>query len=135
MKNFSGWNDLSDYGIRYLTGERDPYGIRVLCDLTEDGAKLLEEFFCTNRIMFQAAWNSGAVASVMLPHSIWKDLVDFIILHVEKCRYRIKFQDGSVTGYNKDMNREEIEKWGWQVKTNFNQHGGNTNTHAFTGRG
>lgn len=33
--------DLSQFGVGILTGEADPFGMRLLCDLTEDGRDLV----------------------------------------------------------------------------------------------
>jgi hypothetical protein len=77
---------MPKFGINVLTGEACGLGMRLLCDLTEKGKLLIEEFF-GGCLTLQAGsnWNSNvgdepAVASVMLPHSIWLELAAFALL-------------------------------------------------------
>jgi len=75
---------IYDSGINILTGEACAFNMRVLCDLTEEGCKIIEEFFggtitCTR----ETNWNSGGVASVMIPRSCLKDLEKFCLLRSE----------------------------------------------------
>lgn len=81
--------DLSQFGINVLTGEACAYGLRVLCDLTEDGAELVSAFLgglragsagATGDYPFQRNWNSGASYSVMLTRSLlFNELVVFAL--------------------------------------------------------
>ena len=41
----NGWYDLRAFGINMLTGEADRLNLRLLCDLTEQGAELLIDYF------------------------------------------------------------------------------------------
>ena len=41
MKTVNCWNDLEPYGIVLLTGEACGLCYRLLCDLTEQGRKIL----------------------------------------------------------------------------------------------
>lgn len=77
-RRLEGWRDLEQFGIRILTGEACAYGMRVLCDLTEEGLRHVENFFsvlCPNE-----NWNSSAVKSVLLPRSLFIDLAAFVLL-------------------------------------------------------
>lgn len=72
MKTISKLADLSQFGIRHLTGEADALSFRSLCDLTEEGRDIVQETYgvsCTAE-----NWNSGAVASCMLPYTAWREL-------------------------------------------------------------
>lgn len=70
--------DLEQFGVIALTGEACGLAMRLLCDLTEEGVKLIREFM---RVEPTAdAWNSKGVKSVMLPTSIFRDL--WIFAHV-----------------------------------------------------
>jgi hypothetical protein len=71
------YRGLDTFGIRCLTGEADKLHFRVLCDLTESGVVHLSEFFGGGIEFLCDNWNSGAVASVMLPRSILEDLALF----------------------------------------------------------
>jgi len=60
-----------------LTAEADGTGLRLLCDVTEDGQALLESFLDLS-ICPARAWNNGA-GSVMLPKGIFKSLLIFAL--------------------------------------------------------
>jgi hypothetical protein len=80
---------LEDYGIIPLTGEACSLNMRILCDLTRSGCKVITDFF--NTIPVEGSnWNSGYVdnphvASVMIPRSCLQDLEQFAI-HKCSCR-------------------------------------------------
>jgi hypothetical protein len=71
MKSYQSGDDLRELGINLLTGEACGLGMRVLCDLDEDGIKLWEAF--TRSKADTEGWNDGK-ASVMIPHSMFQDL-------------------------------------------------------------
>jgi hypothetical protein len=94
MKVFSCnyWPSLRQYGINPLTGEACGYGLRVLCDLTNRGERIITGYFGLiyepDRSMFPTNWNSEvngspAVASVMLPREILQSLLVYISFHVD----------------------------------------------------
>ena len=70
-------DELQKRGIVTLTSEADGTGLRLLCDLTEDGQALLEGFLDLS-ITPARAWNCGA-GSVMLPKGIFKSLLIFAV--------------------------------------------------------
>jgi len=101
------WLDLEHFGIRYLTGEADSTGTRILLDLTEEGAALVEEYLGgTVGIRRGTNWNSGAVASVMLPRSGFKPLAVFCLLRENPVA--VVFRDGAVAGFGTDR-REAVD--------------------------
>lgn len=69
------WGVLEQFGIRYITGEPCALGIRILCDLTEEGVGHVSEFLGIKADAFHPNWNSNAVASVLLPHTCFHDLL------------------------------------------------------------
>lgn len=71
MKSFDKGSQLEEFGITCLTGEACGVGLRVLCDVTEEGRDLLREFFRMSVVA--ESWNGG-VGSVMLPYSCLEDL-------------------------------------------------------------
>jgi hypothetical protein len=72
MKCFRCGDDLKDVGIDLLTGEACGLAMRVLCNLNEEGVKLWETF-TRSTCDTKNAWNDGH-ASVMIPHSMFRDL-------------------------------------------------------------
>ncbi len=68
MHAITKFEDLNQFGIRPLTGEADALSFRILCDLTEEGASVFKECFGLPQAAKLADnWNTGAIASVLLP--------------------------------------------------------------------
>ena len=83
MKTISNWQDLREYGINVLTGEACTLGVRALCDVIEQGAKLIREFYgLPHNAPLSPNWNSGAIGSVFIPWSVFPDLAAFILISV-----------------------------------------------------
>ncbi len=83
MKTISNWDDLREYGINVLTGEACTLGVRALCDVTEQGAAIMREFYgLPYDSQLNVNWNSGAVGSVFIPWSMFPDLAAFILIRV-----------------------------------------------------
>jgi hypothetical protein len=66
MKTINYWADLRPYGIDVLTGEACGMSYRYLCDVTEQGKKVIEKLFDVE-LKLPENWNSGAIGSIMLP--------------------------------------------------------------------
>ena len=80
------WEDMKKFGIQILTGEACGIGMRILCDLNEDGKKVMEDFL-GGRVAFDkdGSWNNTvngkpAVASVMLTVDLLTELAAFCLL-------------------------------------------------------
>ena len=137
-KTIVNYSDLKEYGINWLTGERDPYGFRILFDLTEQGKEIVCNFFgLPLSAEFDKNWNSGAVASIMMSKQTLKDLIKFILFHIENMDIAVENCNGSFSGYqNAFLDKFEqdvlVEK---HVYYNMNQSRNNFNVHAFSGRG
>ena len=93
MKSFTSWKDLEKYGINNLTGESCAYGLRFLCDLNEQGRTLMCDYFSLPfaSAQFVKNWNQKvngeeAVASILLPSTIFTHLCIFIAFHIEKAK-------------------------------------------------
>lgn len=77
------WDDLRGFGIIALTGEACGCGLRLLCDVTSQGAILVERFLGGNVTIEPGSnWNGKSgedkhVGSVMLPYSILPELAAF----------------------------------------------------------
>jgi len=90
MHTIKRLRDLEKYGIISLTGESCRLGLRILCDLTAAGCKIVEECFgLTSSTSFASRWNHGTndndphVASIMLPYDSWEHLGVFALLNVD----------------------------------------------------
>lgn len=71
--------DLEQFGIRLLTGEACGLAMRGLFDLDKSGAAIVRSFLGVQEL--KENWNSGAVASVMLPYSVCEDLFIFAAMY------------------------------------------------------
>lgn len=105
LRTLKCWDDLRPYGIDLLTGEACAYSMRLLCDVNEEGKKLLEEFFggCIT-IADGSNWNSGtkyggSVGSVMLTRSIFAELAAFILLTTTEVDSTIATFEGGAIEY------------------------------------
>lgn len=115
--HINSWNDLQKYGINTLTGEACAYSMRILCDLSADGANLVSSALGlqVGRLpaeIYNNNWNSRvdgaeAVASVMLFREMLTPLSIFILFSIENCRLVIVSDDGSILGYSD----ADIEKY------------------------
>ena len=136
------WRDFEPYGIISLTGEADPYSMRLLCDITEQGKALLEEFFGGGVTLgLPPNWNSKGVGSILLSYGLFQELAMFIMFHKCQHYYAVLYPDGGVHGYGvNEMNEEKLDKMkeyipGLNVRRNYNvEPGKNRNEHQFTGR-
>lgn len=72
FKSYRSTDDLEELGVLALTGEACGIGMRVLCDLTQEGVDLIREFMKVD--VFDDAWNSKGIKSIMLPYSMLEDL-------------------------------------------------------------
>lgn len=75
------WSQLQKFGISALTSEACVYGLRILCDLSQEGEALVKEFMGAD-ISFDAPMNSfvgdePSTANVLLSRGVFKDLVTF----------------------------------------------------------
>jgi hypothetical protein len=82
FKTVSSFRDLAQFGITGLTGEACAYGMRTLCDVNEDGAALLADFFGISSLTLNKNWNQvvngkPATGSIMLTHDIVPKLAQF----------------------------------------------------------
>jgi hypothetical protein len=102
------WNDLKNFGIDCLTGEACGLSMRLLCDLTERGQRIVEKLFDV-KIQPPEAWNNGDpphVGCVMLPLEMFMPLAIFSLLEVG-CKE--VFRDGDVLfGIEQDDTEEYL---------------------------
>lgn len=83
------YDHLQELGINPLTGEACAFSMRLLCDLNEDGVRLLQDFFgllpADPNAIFPTRMNSSvgdkpSVASCMLVRSMFNDLYKFVLM-------------------------------------------------------
>lgn len=146
------WDSLRQYGINALTGEADAYCMRLLCDVSAAGKKLIEDFFGNTVTVREGSnWNSSvgndpAVGSILLPYDLRTELGAFIGLHVVMAAAVVVYKEtGNVTFL---MTREDIERFreimsdaqgnifGCYIKINMAGPGSvrGRNVHQFSGR-
>ena len=103
--NFNSWSDFKQYGINCLTGESCALGMRLLCDLSEEGRTLMAQFFGLSGVAaFSENWNSKvgeapAVASIMLPRGLFNELARYIAFRVLGHAHVVVMADGTVHSY------------------------------------
>lgn len=136
--NIGSTNDLKDYGLIYLTGEADPYSMRMLVDVTEQGKQILQQFLGVRDLLMDKNWNSsdGQQWSIMLPHGIVKDLMVFILFHVEQCDCVYPSTSGFCGYIGEEYIMQGSEEFRKELRWNPNRKKkvDNFNEHAFTGR-
>jgi hypothetical protein len=107
MLHVNNTRDLQQFGINVLTGEACSYGLRLLCDLTQVGVDLVSSFFGglshspeneRRGYPFPQNWNSGAIASVMLPRSILFSELAIFAMFRAGCSLVVVSPGGSITG-------------------------------------
>lgn len=138
------WLDLKPFGITYLTGESCGLGMRVLCDLDEDGKELVEAFLGnTTEVRPGTNWNCGGIGSVLLPHSILLELACFAILHTGDCSVAVRLDDhGTALGFSreewKEASAERLDNlraaYGRLRTYQANGTAGTRNVHTMSGR-
>lgn len=142
------YNDLPKYGINPLTGEACKYNIRILCDLSQEGVDLIEDYFGILTDENSAKnWNSQvrdkpAVQSIMLSRPVLNDIRKFILVHVLHYPIVLLDSEGGITGLTTEY-YEKNEYWikeclGYKIErysvNATNDDSGGRNTHAMTGR-
>lgn len=163
-KQIRSLNDLREYGIDALTGEADALGMRILCDITEQGAQIIadvfgmtfsntkinnpEDYNCESPTQpifkLNSNWNSsqGSIASIFLPS--WDaELYKQLGVHaLARAGYEfIVITKDSVRGTDDQEVIENIKKFedGCRVIKNWRHvdnkyQCGDRNVHQFSGR-
>ena len=79
MKTISSWSDLAPFGITVLTGEACGLMYRLLCDVTEQGVRVVEK--CLDvKVTPAEPWNRDAIGSIMLAPELRVPLGIFALL-------------------------------------------------------
>lgn len=90
-------------GVNILTGESCAYGMRLLCDLNEDGVALVTSWLGIASTGLRGSWNTQvagkpATASIMLSRHALNDLIKYFLVHVKGCRVIVVRDETSITG-------------------------------------
>ena len=158
MKFIRKLNDMEAFGIVPLTGEADALSLRILCDLTEQGVKIVQMALglATTTAKpdepppgFLPPWNTSTnghqhVACIMLDYDAWKHLAVFA-LGLDQAGKIVVYKTGVVCGFYFPGDEEDFENavesrntaslgWarlfdGWAKKPN-----GDRNRHVMSGR-
>jgi hypothetical protein len=102
MISLHNLNDLEQFGIRALTGEACRVGRRILCDVTDQGRKIICDMLgiYNNEHVFSESWNGrGASGSFMLPYGLFPDLAVWCLIH-KPCPEIMLVYPGSGDGYS-----------------------------------
>lgn len=113
MKTIRCFNDLTPYGIVPLTGEACGLTLRILCDATEAGRKLLVKAFGIPAFTLAEPWNRGSpdnphVGSIMLTTELIPFLGIFALLE-SGCPEVWLLKDGSLIALEATDSPELIE--------------------------
>jgi hypothetical protein len=110
MKTIARWSDLESFGIDPLTAEACSLGMRILCDLTAQGRRVIER--CLGVEIRSENWNSGSkddphVASVMLVAEMLQPLAVFALLE-SGCR-EVWITDRAAFGIEPEDTEEQVD--------------------------
>ena len=103
MRHIRNWNDLGHYGINFLTGEACAVGKRLLCDVNDQGRRLLCSIFgLPPNTTFAENWNNQvngdeAIGSIFLPPQLLTFLAAMILLQTG-CGCAVVLENGEVFG-------------------------------------
>ena len=141
LKQIHTWDDLRPFGIDALTGEACGLAMRLLCDVTKEGGKLVERFLGgTVTIKPGSEWNGGTkdlphVGSVLLPRSILKDLSAFVlVIYVGSTGGVAALKDGGVIAFEGPVSPWEEERIERYYRRSNDPGTGDRNQHAMSGR-
>ena len=141
---------MEKYGLNCLTGEACAFGLRLLFDVSDEGKRLLADFFGVHEVTFAGNWNptvngKPATGSILLPRELWLPLCLFIMFQIEQCDIVLINKKGtnSVFGYNEsdgdvDLNDGYLNEE-YDIRRNYASKDpsisrGGRNVHQFTKR-
>ena len=107
MKTIACWDHLRAYGINVLTGEACSLMYRVLCDITDDGKRVIEKCLSCE-LKPPENWNSGAIGSIMFTPEMLVPIAVFALLEAG-CR-EVYVVEGSVIGIEADDGADTVAR-------------------------
>lgn len=137
MKTIACWDHLRAHGIAMLTGEACSLMYRLLCDITEDGKRVIEKCLSCE-LKPPENWNSGAIGSIMLAPELLVPIAVFALLEAG-CREVYVIGD-AVVGIEVTDSADDVERLvrihEHDIRRRFAYHGphGDRNLHHMSGR-
>jgi len=115
MKTITCWDDLSRHGIVPLTGEACGLMLRILCDVTAHGKKILEKALDVADLRLHENWNQGTdgnphVGSIMLSREFLPFLGVFALLEAG-CPEVWLTKSNALVGIERADEQEEVERF------------------------
>ena len=107
MKTVSCWDHLGALGIRARTGEACSLMYRLLCDVTEEGKRIIERCLSCE-LKLPENWNAGAVGSIMLAPEMLLPIAVFALLE-SGCR-EVWVTQRAAIGVEPDDSDEDVER-------------------------
>jgi hypothetical protein len=110
---YKTFEDLKEFGIIFLTGEACKMSMRLLCDLTPQGAEVISDYLGGNVKFTEGSnWNHGATCSVLIPRNSFADLAAFCLIR-RGDEYAVVFKNGSVQSMTEEylLKYRGIEGW------------------------
>lgn len=136
---------LRQFGINPLTGEACGHSMRVLCDLSEQGAEVIRAFYgLPHDAKLADNWNSlvgeePAIASCFVPRDTFRDLAVFAIFHCTQDV--VVFENFSSGIHVMGVSQDDIAMYGQEALARmYGNHRSHTrpgtarNAHQFTER-
>jgi hypothetical protein len=117
MITVSSLSDLQKFGIEVLTGESCGLGMRLLCDVSSQGKRLIEKCLGVESIKLYENWNTRSaigehVGSIMLSREMFVPLAVFGLLEYGCTEVYVPFGDDRyVYGVLRDDPPDEVEHW------------------------
>jgi hypothetical protein len=144
MKSIVSWNDLACYGVDALTGEACGLSYRILCDVTEQGKRILAKALGVSDMVLPENWNRGSedaphVGSIMLAPEMLIPIGVFALLETG-CTAVWRVGNAGLLGVEPSDEPEQLEAiqrfYGTQLQRSFAYRGtaGDRNQHVMTGR-
>ena len=143
MKHVENWNDLRPYGVDLLTGEACGLMYRLLCDVTEQGKRLVEKCLsCELRL--PESWNRGTkeephVGAIMLTQEMRVPLSVFALLEAG-CTEVWLYENGRLLGIEPGDDPDLIERCRKMARESlvrtfrYGGTAGDRNVHVMSGR-
>jgi hypothetical protein len=144
MKTIHCWDDLSRFGVLFLTGEACGLMYRLLCDVTANGKRLIEKAFGVAELRLHENWNRGSdqdphLGSIMVAPEILPFLGVFALLD-DGCPEVWVTKAGGVIGVEPTDSADQLESFQRFHREDLARHfayrgtAGDRNQHVMSGR-
>ena len=101
---------LEQNGFDYLTSEADPFGMRLLFDVSPDAQQHWQNFQRVRNAEFEDARNHRAPwKSVLIPRNVLTDLVVYLLLTKHGHKFVVQVEGSLYATANKETAREIMD--------------------------